>query len=277
MSLECEYCFLPFCWLPSHAQNAPAPIDPAIASLAHRIAEPLQKANVTKVFVADLRGPQGQEHPVGKWLAEQLSKSLERDFLGLQVLDRSQEVGIAEDNDDPGNQFQPSVLKRERDLARKLGANVVVGGNFAKIQQGIGISLYAKFTSDSPRLLGETNGLIPISDEIASVSTDPIPLQKSGIARAGIGGTTIPSCIHCRPPNYTEEARAAKYQGVVVLQVTVTAEGRATNIAIVKAPGKGLEAKALEAVRDWKFKPAVGPDGNPVSVIVPIEVTFRLY
>jgi hypothetical protein len=49
------------------------------------------------------------------------------------------------------------------------------------------------------------------SDEIASVSSDPIPLQKSGMARAGIGGTTIPSCIHCRPPNYPEEARAAKY------------------------------------------------------------------
>ena len=263
--------------VPSHAQNAPGPIDPAIASLAHRIAEPLQKAKVTKVFVADLRGPQGQKHPLGKWLANQLSKSLERDFSGVQVLDRSQEVGIAEDNNDLGNQFQPIRLKRESDLARKLGANVVVGGNFAKIQQGIGISLYAKFASDSTRLLGETNGVIPISDEIASVSSDPIPLQKSGIARAGIGGTTTPSCIHCPTPNYTEEARAAKYQGVVVLQVTVTAEGRATNIAILKAPGKGLEARAVEAVRDWKFKPAVGPDGNPVSVIVPIEVTFRLY
>src|SRR5580692_1303955 len=263
--------------VPSQAQNAPAPIDPAIASLAHRIAGPLQKANVTNVFVADLRGPQGQEHPIGKWLADQLSKSLKRDFPGLQVLDRSQEVGIAEDKDDLGNQFQPILLKRERDLARKLGAKVVVGGNFAKIQQGIGISLYAKFASDSPRLLGETNGLIPISGEIASVSSDPIPLLKSGIARAGIAGTTTPSCIHCQPPHYTEEARAAKYQGVVVLQVTVTAEGRATSIAIVKAPGKGLEARAVEAVRDWKFRPAVGPDGNPVSVIVPIEVTFRLY
>jgi TonB family protein len=271
------FAFLLASGVPSHAQNAPAPIDPAIAGLAHRIAEPLQKAKVTKVFVADLRGPQGLEHPLGKWLANQISKSLERDFPGLQVLDRSQEVGIADDSDDLGNQFQPILLKRERDLARKLGANVVVGGNFAKIQQGIGISLYAKFASDSPRLLGETNGIIPISDEIVNVSSDSIPLQKSGIARAGIGGTTTPSCIHCPPPNYTEEARAAKYQGVVVLQVTVTAEGRATNIAILKAPGKGLEARAVEAVRDWKFKPAVGPDRNPVSVIVPIEVTFRLY
>jgi TonB family protein len=260
-----------------HAQSDPTPIDPAIANLAHRIAEPLQKEHVTKVFVADLRGPEGQEHPLGKRLADLLSASLQRDFPGLQVLDRREEVGIAEGNEDLGNQFQPIVLKQERDSARRLGANVVVGGNFAKIQQGIGISLYAKFSSDSPRLLGETNGIIPISDEIAGASSDPIPLQKSGIARAGIGGTTIPGCIRCRPPNYTDEARAAKYQGTVVLQVTLTADGRAKNIAIVKDPGRGLGARAVEAVRDWKFKPAVGPDGNPVAVLVPIEVTFRLY
>jgi len=261
----------------SHVQSPPTPIDPAIASLARRIAEPLQKEHVTKVFVADLRGPEGQEHPVGKRLADLLSASLQKDFPGLQVLDRGEADGIAEGNEDLENQFQPVVLKQERDLARKLGANVVVGGNFAKFQQGIGISLYSKFSSDSSRLLGETNGIIPISDEIAGVSSDPIPLQKSGIARAGIGGTTIPGCIRCRPPNYTDQARAAKYQGTVLLQVTVTADGRAKNIAIVKDPGRGLGARAVEAVRDWKFKPAVGPDGNPVAVLIPIDVTFRLY
>ncbi|HXC86389.1 MAG TPA: energy transducer TonB [Candidatus Cybelea sp.] len=270
-----------FVWLaassPLRAQIAPAPIDPAVVSLARRIAEPLQKEHVTKVFVADLRGPEGQEHPVGKRLADLLSTALQRDFPGLQVLDRREEGGNAEGSEDLGNQFQPIMLKQERDLARKLGANVVVGGNFAKIQQGIGISLYAKFSSNSPRLLGETNGLIPISDEIAGVSSNPIPLERSGIAGAGIGGTTIPGCIHCPSPNYTDEARAAKYQGVVLLEVTVTADGRATYIAIVKGPGKGLDAKAVQAVSNWKFKPAVGPDGHPVAAVVPIEITFRLH
>jgi TonB family protein len=122
-------------------------------------------------------------------------------------------------------------------------------------------------------LLGETNGLIPISDETAGVSSNPIPVESSGIARAGIGGTTIPGCIRCPSPNYTHEARAAKYRGVVVLQVTVTADGRATDIAIVKGRGQGLDAKAVQAVSAWKFKPAVGPDGNPVALVVPIEVT----
>jgi TonB family protein len=270
-----------FVWLaasvPLRAQIAPAPADPAVVNLARRIAEPLEKKHVTRVFVADLRGPEGQEHPVGKQLADLLSASLQRNFPGLQVLDRPEGVGIAEGHEDLGSQFQPVVLKQERDLARRLGANVVVGGNFAKLQQGIGISLYAKFSSGSPGLLGETNGLIPISDEMAGASSNPIPSERSGIARAGIGGTTFPSCIRCRPPDYTDEARAAKYQGVVVLEVTVTAGGRATHIAIVKGPGKGLDAKAVQAVSDWKFKPAVGPEGNPVAVVVPIEVTFRLY
>jgi protein TonB len=45
----------------------------------------------------------------------------------------------------------------------------------------------------------------------------------------------------------------------------------------VKGPGLGLEEKAIEAVKGWKFKPAVGPSGKPVATIVPIEVTFRLY
>jgi outer membrane biosynthesis protein TonB len=45
----------------------------------------------------------------------------------------------------------------------------------------------------------------------------------------------------------------------------------------VKGPGLGLEEKAIEAVKGWKFKPAVGPNGKVVAAMVPIEVTFRLY
>ena len=65
--------------------------------------------------------------------------------------------------------------------------------------------------------------------------------------------------------------------GSVVLQVIITADGRATNITVVKGPGLGLEEEAIKAVKGWRFKPAVGPSGKPVPVIVPIEVTFRLF
>ena len=98
-----------------------------------------------------------------------------------------------------------------------------------------------------------------------------------GVFRAGVNGVGIPVCIYCPDPQYSEEARKAKFQGTVVLQVIITADGRASNISISKGVGLGLEEKAIEAVRGWKFKPAIGPSGKPVAVIVPIEVIFRLF
>lgn len=97
-----------------------------------------------------------------------------------------------------------------------------------------------------------------------------------GYFRPGTGGVGYPSCAYCPDPKYSEEARKAKYQGTVVLQAVITPDGRATEIQVVKGPGLGLEEKAVEAVKQWRFKPAMGPGGKPVPVIVPIEVTFRL-
>jgi periplasmic protein TonB len=98
-----------------------------------------------------------------------------------------------------------------------------------------------------------------------------------GAFRAGVNGVGTPSCIYCPEPPYSDEARKAKWQGTVVLNVIITADGRAISITPVKDPGLGLAEKAIEAVRQWKFKPAVGPNGKPVNVSIPIEVTFRLF
>jgi periplasmic protein TonB len=98
-----------------------------------------------------------------------------------------------------------------------------------------------------------------------------------GAFRAGVNGVGIPSCIYCPDPAYSEEARKAKYQGIVVLQLVVGVDGRVTHISVVKGPGLGLEEKAIEAMRQARFKPALGPNGRAVPVIVNYEVTFRLF
>jgi protein TonB len=98
-----------------------------------------------------------------------------------------------------------------------------------------------------------------------------------GAFRAGVNGVGVPTCLYCPNPPYSDEARKAKYQGTVVLQVTITTDGRAIDIKVVKGPGMGLEEKAMEAVQGWKFRPAMGPNGKAVNVTVPIEVTFHLY
>lgn len=97
-----------------------------------------------------------------------------------------------------------------------------------------------------------------------------------GAFRPGTGGVGYPSCLYCPEPQYSEDARKAKFQGIVVLQVIIQPDGHATNIQIVKGAGLGLDEKAIEAVRTWRFKPAIGPNGTPVATITPIEVNFRL-
>ena len=92
-----------------------------------------------------------------------------------------------------------------------------------------------------------------------------------------IGGIGAPKCMECPDPSYSDEARAAKDSGIVVLHFIVTEEGHATNIQVKRSLGHGLDEKAVEAVGNWRFKPAVGPEDKPVPVWVDFEVTFRIY
>ncbi len=98
-----------------------------------------------------------------------------------------------------------------------------------------------------------------------------------GFPSAGTGGYGSPTCIYCPNPAFSDDAVKAKYQGTVMLIAVITADGRASNIRVAKGLGMGLDEKAIEAVRNWRFRPAVGPDGKPASVSTGIEVTFRLY
>ena len=75
-------------------------------------------------------------------------------------------------------------------------------------------------------------------------------------------------------PQFSDEAVKAKYQGTVLLVAVITADGRATDIHVSKGLGLGLDEKAVEAVRTWRFRPALGPDGKPATVRQTIEVTL---
>ena len=89
------------------------------------------------------------------------------------------------------------------------------------------------------------------------------------------GGVTPPTVLAKVEPEYTEEARVAKYSGTVVLYVEIAPQGVAQNIHVVKGLGLGLDEKAIEAISKWRFKPGA-KDGEPVTVMATIEVNFRL-
>ena len=63
----------------------------------------------------------------------------------------------------------------------------------------------------------------------------------------------------------------------MVLEVVITSEGQAGTIRVLKAAPFGLTAQAIKAVQNWEFKPAQQRDGTPVSMAVPIEITYRMF
>ena len=95
-----------------------------------------------------------------------------------------------------------------------------------------------------------------------------------GVYRVG-GGVSAPVAIYKIEPEYSEEARKAKFQGTVVLSIVVDEQGLPRNFKVVKPLGLGLDEKAIEAVQKWRFSPAK-MNGKPVAVQATVEVNFRL-
>jgi len=95
-----------------------------------------------------------------------------------------------------------------------------------------------------------------------------------GVFKVG-GGISAPQPVSTPDPDYTEEARRTKTQGTCTLWLIVDAMGRPRDIRVVHGLGFGLDAKAMAAVEQWRFDPAL-KDGKPVSVQINIEVEFKL-
>ncbi len=96
-----------------------------------------------------------------------------------------------------------------------------------------------------------------------------------GVFKVG-GGISAPQAISTPDPEYTEEARNAKTQGTCILWLIVDDQGHPRDIRVVRGLGFGLDARAIEAVKQWRFQPAL-KDGHPVNVQISVEVGFKLY
>jgi TonB family protein len=100
--------------------------------------------------------------------------------------------------------------------------------------------------------------------------------KPSGIAAPVVPpGVTPPVILHKFEPEYSEEARKAKYQGTVRMRVEVDTDGRVRGMRVVRSLGLGLDECAADAVKQWRFKPGM-ESGRPASMPVDVDVNFRL-
>lgn len=137
----------------------------------------------------------------------------------------------------------------------------------------IGIPWMQERNNSSGPSNGNTIGTSP-NDSIGTTPGDQTGVGGPlGPFRSGV---TLPTCVYCPDPQYTDEAREAKLQGRVALRVLVGVDGRASQIQIVQGIGMGLDERSVQSVRSWKFAPARDGARRAVSQWIIIEIIYRL-
>lgn len=171
---------------------------------------------------------------------------------------------VVPQNPQPELPAVPTVLGREQNLPQlsRLGdplSNVVPASNGTGSRGGIGL--------DAGTGVGGGNG----------AGTGFGTKAGTGGGEWGFGGALrSPRPIYSPEPEYSDEARKVKHQGTVILWGVVGTDGLPRQLRVARSLGMGLDEKALEAVKNWRFDPAM-KDGQPVAVQIKIEVNFRLH
>lgn len=113
----------------------------------------------------------------------------------------------------------------------------------------------------------------PTETVIESNPAEPLPADETSA-----DSTTDfekPELISRVEPQYSTEAKTARFQGVVHVSLTIDEKGRPRDITVLDSPGLGLDEKVIEAVEQWRWHPMI-KNGAPIAMEATIAITFRL-
>ena len=266
---------------PALPQIARAQMD----SLASRVAEQVRQSKIDpaypKILIIDFSNAGDRQFSrLGSILADDLAQSLSGLASGFQVQDRKSFNAYLKENWMGLDDFQSEVVCLT--LARSMGGAGVVRGTIEpEANQELRVSL--RIDGLGSTWSGDTQ--LPLTAALEELlkqpaisfarSPDAIPAEP-GILQPGVDGASLPVCVFCPSPDYTDLARTAKYHGTVELSLIVTKDGVVNSVLVLKGTPFALTQKAIDAVQKWKFKPAKF-HGQSVPVRVPVDIEFQLY
>ncbi len=260
--------------------------DDEIHGLASRILQGAGKADCHPgkciILVQNFKLASGQTSLLGMQLADEVGKQIAAQQTGIRVVERSHLRAYLENERIPDN-----LLNNDRAfrwLGKQMGATAVLNGTTES--RGDVVRVEASLFSCEKEKASPPQGFALASSDLASALTpmDSFPKNLSSpedasaplVQRAGANGISSPICVYCPNPDYTDPAREVKFNGNLLLEVTVSAEGNAIDARVVLGLPFGLNQSAIKSLRAWRFKPATR-EGQPIACRVMTEVTFRLH
>jgi TonB family protein len=260
--------------LPASGQT-PAEIN----ALASRTAERVAKTHQQHIFVAGLQECR-LDAEVCTMFETSARADLEKMIPGVRFIKRESVINILEGRGFLAlDAYMPDVLKA---VATSAGADILVTDTL--LWQSDGYELTSEvYDAIQAKKLEQFRA--KIASPVPDSGGEPLVFkdQESGASIIIFRGkqtsppiVEYPACLRCPDPSFTPEARADRIHGRVLLLATVTEQGLADHIGVLEGLADGLTEQALEAVGNWRFKPAIGKDGKPFATRMPVEVTFRL-
>jgi TonB family protein len=271
---------------------------PDLDELASQAATAIHKAVESggkKVLVVDFGIAHAKANELAVVLADRFADSLRKNTQGLVVLDRNDYVRAADED-----LLAPEARAEElaaRCYCRELGAEFVVQGTIDAGNDTLQLDVEVERLSDWKTVFtGKVS--LPLTAELRANllqevapppssqankktwvdSRSPIATtEPATIPTAGTKGITGPACIYCPAAQFSGAAVKAKVQGTVFLSAVINATGHPVSMSVMRPLPCGLNTQAIEAVKEWRLKPATDSNGEPVAVRTTIEVVFHLY
>lgn len=264
--------------IPSYGQQEQ--IDSLAAKVASAIQKSFKKASDQQPVMVVISEPVIGPTELGATIANQFRSALASRGISLVSSAKLQQT---EDEEE----ISPAALRDRGTLAcvaSFAGATVIVYGTLQRSGDRLNLAT-AVLRAKNAKVFFKGNADFDCTPELAAlqgrlVPSLPVrkpPKSKTNIPEAGKNGYTSPTCLYCPTPQYSGPAFAMKEQGTVILDVLIAPDGKAHSVTIFRGLSCGMNLQAVQAVENWRFKPANGPDGKPAAVHMLMEVDFHLY
>jgi TonB family protein len=250
------------------------PIVASTEDFGDALARQITDAKIYTLALAEFVTQEGESSPRGSYLAARLAENWSEHHAELVVVKPANFTeALAAQNLTLQALNTPEPLKQ---IGNTLGVEALMFGTVKNTVDGYLLTVTVRTVSDGALVLKREQpiGHSRVLDSLASTDVDTTASASS----AGVNGVGMPVCNYMPTPIFPTGARKAKVSAAsAALLAVITPQGRPTNIRVTKDPGYGFAERAVEALTEWRCKPALDKDKKPTAVTVPIEITFRDY
>lgn len=247
--------------------------DSRIEDAAKQMAETLRFSKVKNVVVLDFSGVNVTPE-LGARLATEFSNALAAAGSDIPVENRQSVADALQRNQMTFANIRSDTS--EAWLARQVGADAFVGGTVGYGIGGLHLALTAYRTANRDQL-AIADAAVPVTSDLRVLMESAGNLSTGSPTGQENKTVSGPSCEYCEEPQYTLEAARHKIDGEVLLEITVDVDGSVKDVRVLVGMPYGLTERAVETVKQWRLRAAVGLDGKPVAVKHSVELTFHRY